>query len=273
MNSKQETLFEELEAGRILGDLSPIEWKQWEQLMNENEECILDSTLEQTAANLDAASDYITKMPASLEALILKDMSAFKKDAPATETTSKRGELKTIPFYKTTILPWAVAACLALSLTVVWVTDKPQDTIVTKPSIDLDLPTKLKTLRENQAPGAISGEMSFKPAAQGSTIKPTGQVIWDNEKQQGFLVFKNLVANDAKQAQYQLWIADPSRDNNPVDGGVFDIPASEGEVIIAINPKLRITDPATFVVTLEQPGGVVVSKQEKVIALYLVEDH
>lgn len=269
MNSKQETLFEELEAGRILGDLAPSEWEQWEQLMNENEECVLDSTLELAAASLDAVSDYTSPMAASLEALIIEDMSAFKKDA----TTPKREALRTIPFYKTTILPWAVAACLALSLTIVWMTDKPQGAMVTNPDVDLelDLPAKLKILRENQAQRGISGELSFKPAAQGSNIKPTGQVIWDNEKQQGFLVFKNLVANDAKQAQYQLWIADPSRDSNPVDGGVFNIPLGEEEVIIAINPKLRITDPKAFVVTLEQPGGVVVSKQEKVIALYLVE--
>ena len=68
-----------------------------------------------------------------------------------------------------------------------------------------------------------------------------------------------LVANDPGTAQYQLWIVDPERDQRPVDGGVFDVPSGGGEVIIPIDPKLRIKSPAAFAITLEKPGGVVVS--------------
>ncbi len=51
---------------------------------------------------------------------------------------------------------------------------------------------------------------------------------------------------------------DPGRDARPVDGGVFDI-TGEGEVIVPIDAKLPIGTPAVFAITLEQPGGVVVS--------------
>ena len=47
------------------------------------------------------------------------------------------------------------------------------------------------------------------------------------------MTIRSLPINDATKVQYQLWIIDPSRDEKPVDGGVFDI-ASVGESIVAI---------------------------------------
>ena len=38
-------------------------------------------------------------------------------------------------------------------------------------------------------------------------------------------------------------------------------------MIIPFEAKLPVGKPAAFVVTVEQPGGVVVSKQERVLAL------
>ena len=49
--------------------------------------------------------------------------------------------------------------------------------------------------------------------------------------------------------------------------GVFDIPANSAPVIVPISAKLPLTNPQAFVITLEQPGGVVKSKQEQVVAL------
>ena len=76
----------------------------------------------------------------------------------------------------------------------------------------------------------------------------------------------NLPVNDPKKNQYQLWIVDPERDEKPVDGGVFDISSKDGTTIIPIRNPLVVKDPKLFVITLEQPGGVVVSKQEVVVA-------
>jgi hypothetical protein len=68
--------------------------------------------------------------------------------------------------------------------------------------------------------------------------------------------------------QYQLWIFDAARDQRyPVDGGVFDVPANAGEVVIPIRASLMVRKPAAFAVTLEKPGGVVVSGREHVIVL------
>ena len=79
--------------------------------------------------------------------------------------------------------------------------------------------------------------------------------------------FEDLAANDPAQNQYQLWIFDPTRadwEQKPVDGGVFDV-APDGTSIVRIDPKLPVRETALFAVTLEVPGGVVVSKRERLV--------
>ena len=97
----------------------------------------------------------------------------------------------------------------------------------------------------------------------------TGDVVWDPQKQQGFVRFRGLQANNAQEMQYQLWIFDGTRDDKyPIDGGVFDIPAgSKGEVIIPINAKLHVNQAAMFAVTIEKPGGSVVSTRDRIVVL------
>ena len=77
----------------------------------------------------------------------------------------------------------------------------------------------------------------------------------------------NLPVNDPSKNQYQLWIVDLERDELPVDGGVFDIKERSSTTVIPIRNALQVSKPTVFVITLEQPGGVVKSKQEVVVAL------
>jgi hypothetical protein len=96
-------------------------------------------------------------------------------------------------------------------------------------------------------------------------------VVFDPVQQIGFLRFRGIPANDPRLEQYQLWIADGDRDSpEPVDGGVFDVPVqstASGDVIVPFRAKLPVGKPMAFVITMERPGGVVVSKQERVMAL------
>jgi hypothetical protein len=92
-----------------------------------------------------------------------------------------------------------------------------------------------------------------------------GDVVWSPSKQEGYMRFTGLAANDPTKIQYQLWIFDKDRDDKyPVDGGVFDV-GPDGEVIVKISPKLRVNEPVLFAVTIEAPGGVVVSKRERIV--------
>lgn len=86
-----------------------------------------------------------------------------------------------------------------------------------------------------------------------------GEAIFDPESSRGLLLIEGLAVNDPKQEQYQLWIFDAARDERyPVDGGVFDVPSC-GHAVIPIQAKLNVTEPKLFAVTIERPGGVVVS--------------
>ncbi len=85
-----------------------------------------------------------------------------------------------------------------------------------------------------------------------------GSVVWSDAAQAGYLRLEGLPVNDPNERQYQLWIVDPDVGEQPVDGGVFDI-TSEGLNTVAIDAKLAVRQPTLFVITTEQPGGVVVS--------------
>jgi hypothetical protein len=99
------------------------------------------------------------------------------------------------------------------------------------------------------------------PAAQGVA----GDVVWSPERQEGFLRFEHLPSNDPKVYQYQLWIFDATRDDRfPIDGGVFDVPAG-GEVVIPIAPRLPVGQATLFAVTIEKPGGAVVSSRDRIV--------
>ena len=92
----------------------------------------------------------------------------------------------------------------------------------------------------------------------------SGEVVWSTKQQTGFLVFEGLAVNDPAVDQYQLWIFDGTRDvAHPVDGGVFDVLGDS--VVVPIDPKLEVREPALFAVTIEAPGGVVVSRREHIV--------
>ncbi len=106
----------------------------------------------------------------------------------------------------------------------------------------------------------ISWSATPDPAASGAT----GDVVWSESRQQGFMRIRGLAANDPARAQYQLWIFDGERDQaHPVDGGVFDV--RQGEVVVPIRAAVRVFTPKLFAVTVERPGGVVVSKRERIV--------
>ena len=108
-----------------------------------------------------------------------------------------------------------------------------------------------------------------------------GDVIWSDTLNKGYMRISGLAINDPSLEQYQLWIFDATRPTGdlpqfgeglltqrPVDGGVFDIPTT-GEVIIEIDSKLVVNQAAAFAITVEPPGGVVVSDRSRVPLLAL----
>ena len=101
-------------------------------------------------------------------------------------------------------------------------------------------------------------------AAQGTDFAQgaSGDVVWQPRAQSGWMRLVGLPVNDPTVEQYQLWIFDEAQ-KHPVDGGVFNVTAS-GELLVPIDAKLRVEKPALFAITIEKPGGVVVSDRERI---------
>lgn len=259
--------FEELEAGRILGDLDAEEKLEWEEL-SKDPDCQLDSSLEQVAAAIDAeySTTHESEISDDLLSQLHKDMAQFV----SSEATLQPGpeELVAFPVWKRVLTiphtPWAIAAVLAVLLVAnVLTTDRQpgSEPVMTK----VTAPPSAEAARDSII--AREGVVQMKFGGTENYSAMSGDVVWSDELQEGYMTLTNLPVNNPGKKQYQLWIVDPTRDDKPVDGGVFDIPEGAETAIIKINNPLAVSDPKAFVITLEQPGGVVVSKQEEVVAI------
>ncbi len=144
---------------------------------------------------------------------------------------------------------WAAAAVLAL---VVWVGRPGPEPVIIPPSA-----TEARAALLSE-PGTET--LAWSPSTWADFEQVQGDVSWNDARQEGYLRLVGMPANDPGNAQYQLWIVDPERDERPVDGGVFDIPPGAEEVSVPIRATLAVDRPAAFAITREKPGGVVVSE-------------
>jgi hypothetical protein len=110
-----------------------------------------------------------------------------------------------------------------------------------------------------------AGELAWTRGPDEAADSAHGDVVWSDSAQTGVMRFHQLAANDPTKEQYQLWIFDASGDERyPVDGGVFNVAAGTAEALVPIDPAIRVTKATLFVVTVEKPGGVVVSDRSRV---------
>lgn len=172
-------------------------------------------------------------------------------------------------------LGWAMAgfACIALAVNV-WFTRITPTEIGTNNPPAPATPEKLSP--EQELAKMISSQVNMTKATWGAgnmkDLKEVGgDVYWSDEQQKGFMRLRGLPMNDKSKETYQLWIFDKTQDKaTPIDGGTFDVDKN-GEMIIPINAKLKALGPELFAITVEKPGGVVVSKRGKIAALAKVE--
>lgn len=161
------------------------------------------------------------------------------------------------------VIAWAAAAAAIVFAAgaVLWATNKEPERYVDVPPPKPTLVEARLALLEASDAKTLAWSATGDPAAKGAQ----GDVVWSPSKQEGYMRFVGLAPNDPKITQYQLWIFDKNRDDKfPVDGGVFDV-GSNGEVIVKINSKLFVSEPVLWAVTVEAPGGVVVSKRERIV--------
>lgn len=161
----------------------------------------------------------------------------------------------------------AAAACLALAV-FGWL--RPGSTGSTGPQASI--PPAEAAERLLKQPDTT--RVAWKPWDAPEFATVSGDVVWNEKEQRGYVRFRGLPANDPTREQYQLWIvderglADASGQSARISGGVFNIaPDAKGEVVIPIDPKLKVRNAQAFAVTREKPGGTWVSDMERRVVI------
>lgn len=264
----------ELLAGSVLGDLTDSEQGQLAELRTEDHAEFLWE-LHQTAAAVDLACQMADteKIPQSLRDRIRAAAGEYVGvgSSSAVEETHRRNTVGADQEFDASAAAgssgWSIReafawiACAAAILLCVNLTWRPA---AVPPLSAIAARATLLQTSDSVVTIAWTAGPSEAPA------KIAGDVVWDNIRQEGYMRFDGLPINDASVEQYQLWIIDPERDDEPIDGGVFDINQS-GEVVVPINAKLPVVSPAAFAITIEKPGGVVVSTQERLPLIAAVQ--
>jgi anti-sigma-K factor RskA len=240
---------EQLELNRLLAEDKQADGYQFEQT---------------TAALLLAGISEEEAMPEALKAKLMGQAENFvlnmaarspvvnmplAENAKVRSRAASRSKTVTVSRW-----PWvATAAAMVVALAGWW----PR-------LVGVDEASQIEEVLADQPTLKREWQRTEDPAAK----DVTGEVVWNQATQMGYMRFRGLAANDSQRVQYQLWIFDRSRgDKYPVDGGVFDVAVNQGEVLVPITARLPVRDPAMFAVTLERAGGVVVSEREHILVL------
>ncbi len=221
----------------------------------EDEEALLDLALAAAVvARLDPSAG-VKPMPATLRSRVEADAARSSLDGPR-PPRPRPAALRLVPW-----LGWAAAASLAVA------------TIARRPAppdpipIPVVIPTTAPTAAERMARlAAEAPAVAMQPTDHPMGAGSGGRLVWSQGRQEGYLELRGLAEVDPSRGTYQLWIFDANRDPRyPIDGGVFAIADARAGTVVPIRAGLPVGRPILFAVTLEPPGGVVVSDRKRIL--------
>jgi anti-sigma-K factor RskA len=166
------------------------------------------------------------------------------------------------------VLPWAVAACLAIACVVLGL----ERTRLEKKNIQvgqelLALQQKvagvedaLATLQKKNLLAELT--IATLKAQVASYETASAVVVWDKDQKNGVLQLDKLPP-PAPGKDYQLWVIDPKIEQ-PVSAGILAVP-NNGLIRASFHPASPIESAAAFAISVEKAGGA--SKPEGQIIL------
>jgi hypothetical protein len=241
-------------------------------LPGEQDDLILEEIAAAAMHLAMVSTDFPDPLPANLRARIIESGEQLVEERQATEMNRESANSPVPSLPDTVRTDRSSSRRLSLVTWSGWLVATAAVTLLFfRPAGTFPAPTETTMVDARNALLSLPGttRISWAPGPHPFVDVVKGEVVWNQERQNGFLVFQGLPKNDPAKEQYQLWIIDPGRDEEPIDGGVFD---GDGnlETIVPIVAKLATVRPQAFAVTVEQPGGVVVSTQERLPLLAAV---
>jgi hypothetical protein len=222
-----------------------------------------DDSFDLAASSLYLAMDEMSHeaMPRHLSEKVRRSAEAYFDQATPRKVTRAAGAHRSSSANRRGLKPrhWVELLVVAASLLAAAIAWMPRGVT---PSVEMTLAEQRQQLL-----ASATDSMNIEWAAAGDTTgtDAKGNVVWSPSRQAGFMTFRNLKKNDPSVEQYQLWIFDKDRDERyPVDGGVFDVASDQDETVIAIDPKIHVDEATLFAITVERPGGVVVSDRSRI---------
>jgi anti-sigma-K factor RskA len=268
----------ELLADRALVGLDVGEQHELESLLQANPDFDAEC-LDRTAALLDraAAAGDTEPLPEHLKDRILANpwlehpAAARGLEAPATLKAASSGRSRMRP---REAFAWLAAAACLLVAVFTWYarpTAAPApksptvaniEPPVTTPGTDTPDPSTatltVAQLREQllaSAPDVLHLQLVSNDGGAVAR-QPGGDIVWSSGRQMGYLRLQGLVNNAPPQRQYQLWIIGGDASSNEViNGGVFFVDRSKGELVLPIQADHFVQQPMMFVVSVEPLGG------------------
>ncbi len=272
MNENIEETMLDLLCKKATYGLNPQEEKQLAELEKEMGREGESESFELTAATLAMADlDTSKAMPANLQSRILAEAERYFDKTPESRASTVSAfvsdEAPSGSLFNWLGWAFAAAACLALALNIFYTREQStivQGTLPTPTPAEKLTPLQMRQRLIDSAPDLARADWG---AGNVKELTPSGDIVWSDAKQAGYMRLSGLPVNDPNKETYQLWIFDETQDDKtPIDGGTFTV-NSAGEVIIPINAKLQPKNTKMYAITVEKPGGVVVSKREKIVAL------
>lgn len=258
----------DLFADRALFGLEPIEQSELETLGGDSYEAELAEYDRALAAMQEAVvAEHAQEAPADLEDKLLASATQFfaAPETAGAETAASSEPSAAAPVHdfaaarearSQSTAPWLISAAAAVLAVVAW-----------WPTAEPALPTiteGYEAMMASAPSDLLQLDWLVLEDASTDAEATRGEIVWSDDEQKGYMRFSGLAANDVSVEQYQLWIFDrEQKDSFPIDGGVFDIPAGADEVIIPIDPKIDVSEAWQFAITVEKPGGVVVSERSR----------
>lgn len=265
----------ELLAEQAISGLTAVERIELKSLLQANPDFDV-AALDRTAAMLDiaASADDLEPLPDRLrERILAHDQSESQTICTRPHVVQLRNNIQWRE-----VVAWITAtACLLLAV-FAWSQrpainqpagpspDPPglagKDTVPPQPADDHVVrsnagPT-ISQLREqllNSAPDVLLLQLVSDNGGVGAG-ESSGDIVWSSGRQIGYLRLKRSVGdNPAQQRQYQLWIVGSDVSGNEIiNGGIFAVNQSKGELILPIQVGQFVQQPKMFFVSVESPG-------------------